>query len=186
LVLSSPEFYPDDAFIDPDEAGLPMAITVVKHKYFDHDANATSAAQPAPQQDFELVGDDESPHKLTTRKDRLGAGAFRDSLLSAYGGACCVTGETSAEVLEAAHIEPYVNAGSNHVQNGLLLRVDIHRLFDAGLLTLDDDFTLRISPRLRSPAYQALNGRRLTLPLDTTARPSVVAIQAHRGAKRRQ
>ena len=68
---------------------------------------------------------------------RLGQGRFRDMLLSAYGGKCAVTGCSIPEVLEAAHIIPYSGDPSDHVCNGLLLRSDIHMLFDAHLIAID-------------------------------------------------
>lgn len=68
--------------------------------------------------------------------------------LGAYGGACVVTGEHSLPVLEAAHIRPYGAEGTHDVPNGLLLRADIHRLFDAGYVTVTPDHQFVVSRRL--------------------------------------
>lgn len=96
---------------------------------------------------------------------RLGQASFRLSVFGAYDGACCVTGTTSPPTLEAAHIRPYSEGGSHEVRNGLLLRVDIHRLFDAGLLTLDENLRLRISAPLKDDStYAALEGHQIESP----------------------
>ncbi len=67
---------------------------------------------------------------------RRGQKKFRDSLLEAYGSHCVVTDCSVPDVLEAAHIFPYQGSDTNKVANGLLLRADIHTLFDSGLLAI--------------------------------------------------
>jgi putative restriction endonuclease len=91
-----------------------------------------------------------------------------------------VTGENSLEVLDAAHIQPYVNRKSNHVQNGLALRTDLHNLFDAGLLTIDDDYRLVVSSRLESEGYATYHGRKVLLPDEAAHGPSREALDVHR------
>lgn len=59
-----------------------------------------------------------------------------------YNHSCCICGEKIVEVLEAAHILEYRSKKSNHVQNGLLLRRDFHRLFDLGLITVIEDYSV--------------------------------------------
>lgn len=81
-------------------------------------------------------------------KPRLGQGAFRLTLTDAYKRRCAITGENTLPVLEAAHIVPYADEGTHDVQNGLLLRADFHKLFDAGLVSVAPDMTIRISPRI--------------------------------------
>src|ERR1039458_7049274 len=68
--------------------------------------------------------------------ERIGQVRFRKELKSVYGNQCCISGCTVAEALDGAHIDPYVGSGSNRPQNGLLLRRDLHALFDAGLLAV--------------------------------------------------
>jgi putative restriction endonuclease len=63
---------------------------------------------------------------------RLGQGTFRIAVTEAYR-ACAVTEEHSLPVLDAAHIQPYVSGGAHDVSNGLLLRADLHRLFDKAI-----------------------------------------------------
>ncbi len=76
-------------------------------------------------------------------KKRRGQPQFRDALLRRYERCCLVTGCELVDVLEAAHIDPYRGEGSNHTGNGLLLRADIHTLFDLDLLGIEPD-SLRV------------------------------------------
>ena len=87
---------------------------------------------------------------------RLGQGAFRLAVTDAYGRACAVTGEHSLPVLDSAHIQPYADGGAHEVSNGLLLRADLHRLYDRGYVTVTPDFEFRVSAALREE-YE--NGR---------------------------
>ena len=83
-----------------------------------------------------------------TVRPRLGQGTFRYALEQAYGQ-CAVTGEHSLPALDAAHIVPYGDGGDHALENGLLLRADIHRLFDRGYVTVTPDYEFRVSRRLR-------------------------------------
>jgi putative restriction endonuclease len=78
------------------------------------------------------------------------------AVLDAYGRRCAVTEEKTLPVLEAAHIRPYADGGGHEVGNGLLLRSDFHTLFDAGYLTIDTDYRLLVSKRLKD---EFSNGR---------------------------
>ena len=82
-------------------------------------------------------------------RPRIGQGAFRLTLTDAYRRRCALTGESTLPVLEAAHIVPYSNEGTHEVRNGILLRADFHKLFDAGLVSVAPDLTIKISPRIR-------------------------------------
>lgn len=90
---------------------------------------------------------------------------FSDSLLEAYASKCCVTGNSEVSVLEGAHILPYRGRQSNKVTNGLLLSVDVHRLFDRFLLGIDpDDFCVHLSPIVSESRYTDLEGSKIILP----------------------
>jgi len=80
---------------------------------------------------------------------RLGQGVFRLAVTKAYGSACAITQEHSLPALEAAHIQPYGGGGEHDVRNGLLLRSDVHRLFDKGYVTVTPDYRVEVSKRLR-------------------------------------
>ncbi len=117
-------------------------------------------------------------------RPRLGQGGFRVSVMDAYGRACAVTTEHSLPVLDAAHIRPYAEHGDHDVRNGLLLRSDIHRLFDRGYVTVTPDRVFKVSPRLRhdyanGKTYYALDGRRILVPGDPRFAPSRDALAWH-------
>lgn len=82
-------------------------------------------------------------------KPRLGQSAFRVLVTEAYKRRCAITGEKTLFALEAAHIVPFSEDHSHSVQNGLLLRADFHRLFDVGLVSITQDFKIKISPKIR-------------------------------------
>ena len=85
--------------------------------------------------------------------------SFRKNILYVYNYACAVTGIKQKEVLEAAHIQTYINEESNKIQNGVCLRVDIHKLFDNGLISIDKDYRVIISSLLETTAYKRIKGR---------------------------
>ena len=112
---------------------------------------------------------------------RRGQPEFRRRLLAAYGGRCAVTGCEAVEVLEAAHISPYRGPDTNSVDNGLLLRADIHTLFDLGLLAVDSaTMTILVAPVLAGTTYGELSDRGLGLPSNLVEGPSSIALDAHR------
>ncbi len=87
---------------------------------------------------------------------RLGQGAFRVLVTEAYGRRCAITGERTLPVLEAAHIKPYSESGPHLVSNGLLLRSDLHILFDEGYVTVTEDLRVQVSGKIKK---QYENGR---------------------------
>ena len=116
---------------------------------------------------------------------RLGQGAFRVLVTDAYHRRCAVTGERTLPVLEAAHIRPYAKDGPHLISNGLLLRSDLHTLFDDGYLTVTEDFRVEVSGRIREEfengrEYYRLHGGRLTvLPESESERPSTEFLRWH-------
>jgi putative restriction endonuclease len=122
IVLSQTVFFDDDQFFRPEDYGLSFPREVVKFKYFDVDSVGDSEVLKSDPKGFQLVTDKSDDYRSQRVKNRKGQAAFRQRILAAYGSKCCVTSETSLEVLEASHIQPYVNRDSNHVQNGLCLR----------------------------------------------------------------
>ncbi|WP_442503823.1 HNH endonuclease [Marinivivus vitaminiproducens] len=111
---------------------------------------------------------------------RQGRPAFRRALLRAYGGRCAISGCAVEPLLEAAHIHPYRGPDTNAAQNGLLLRADIHTLFDLGLITISSSMTISVSSMLASTEYAALDGSKLQLPLQVGDYPSSLALAWHR------
>jgi len=130
-----------------------------------------------------------SPHSIIDAREktlasivrRRGQPEFRHKLLEAYGGRCAITGCNAVETLEAVHILPYRGPETNHVSNGLLLRADIHTLFDLGLLAIDTaTMKVLLAPSLVSTTYGVVAGRSLQLPKDENLRPSKEALDQHR------
>ncbi len=111
---------------------------------------------------------------------RQGQPAFRRALLEAYGGACCVTGVADLSVVETAHIRQYDGPATNIVRNGLPLRADLHTLFDRGLIAIDDEYRVIVSPELNHDGYRGLHGRQISLPPNPVAHPALEALAAHR------
>lgn len=106
---------------------------------------------------------------------RIGQGEFRAELLRTYGLSCAVTGPCPAEAIDAAHIEPFAQHQAHSVESGLLLRSDIHRLFDAGSLAINPDTrTVELSAELLNyAAYRDLQGQQITQsPSDAALRAS--------------
>lgn len=108
---------------------------------------------------------------------RLGQGAFRVIVTDAYERRCSITGEKVLPVLEAAHIRSLAQDGPNRVQNGLLLRSDLHTLFDRGYMTVGSDLRLEVSRRLHEDFdngrdYYALHGNPLRMPPRSDFRPA--------------
>ena len=117
-------------------------------------------------------------------RQRLGQGAFRLLVTDAYGRRCAVTKEKALPVLQAAHIQPVSQGGRHLVSNGLLLRSDVHTLFDRGYVTITPDYQFRASRRLRSEfhngeEYFAMEGTELWLPPNATDRPRPEFLQWH-------
>jgi len=111
-------------------------------------------------------------------KRRLGQGLFRVMTLENYRGTCCITGETTAPVIEAAHIQPVAKGGLHRLDNGLALRADMHILYDRGLISVDPQFRIRVSSRIRElyhngTVYYKHDGQELqSLPDDHALRPN--------------
>ena len=87
--------------------------------------------------------------KPVLTKVRLGQSAFRVLVTDAYNRKCAISGEKTLPVLEAAHIKPYAESGPHFISNSLLLRSDLHKLFDTGYLTVTKDLKVEVSKRIK-------------------------------------
>lgn len=117
-------------------------------------------------------------------RPRLGQGAFRVLVTEAYARRCAVTAEKTLPALEAAHIRPYAIGGDHAPANGILLRRDIHSLFDLGYVTITPDLRFEVSRRIREEyedgrAYYALHGKQIALPVRAESRPEPAALEWH-------
>lgn len=136
---------------------------------------------------LDLVAEDSSRYgspALVT--PRLGQGLFSLGVRDAYKGACAVTHEHSSPVLEAAHIYPYARGGEHRIDNGILLRRDLHRLFDLGYVTVTTDYKFRVGSRLRKEfdngrCYYDLDKQPISIPADPSLRPQKEFLEWHEG-----
>jgi putative restriction endonuclease len=124
--------------------------------------------------------EDQRRRVLATIVRRQGQPAFRQALMEAYGGRCAVTGCEIRALLEAAHIIPFGGVATNLTSNGLLLRADIHTLFDLGLLAVSDAFKVTLSSSLKGSDYEQLEGKSIWLPQAQADQPSKAALAHHR------
>nr|WP_243853084.1 HNH endonuclease signature motif containing protein [Luteibacter anthropi] len=108
---------------------------------------------------------------------RQGQPTFRRQLLDAYERRCAVTGCDVELVLEAAHIAPYFGAESNSVSNGLLLRADIHTLFDLGKLKIAPSGCVEIHDEIQGSIYAQYRNVYIRLPSNPLLHPSQAALQ---------
>lgn len=112
---------------------------------------------------------------------RRGQKRFRDSLLQEFGCKCVITSTDDGETLEAAHIKPYSNRGATAVANGLLVRSDIHTLFDLHLISIDPD-SLKVfcGKRIRSSrTYGQYHGASSLLARIPKIKTDLVALREH-------
>jgi putative restriction endonuclease len=137
--------------------------------------------------DFQLkniIEDRQRYGKEQIIKPRLGQGSFRVNVTDAYKRSCAVTGERALPVLEAAHIKPFFENGPHMVQNGLLLRSDLHRLFDKGYMTLTTKLDVEVSWRIKEEFdngeyYYTLHGKKMSHPAHLYDLPEKKFIEWH-------
>lgn len=115
---------------------------------------------------------------------RLGQGTFRALITDEYERRCAISGEKALPVLEAAHIRPVADGGAHDASNGLLLRSDIHRLYDLGYVTVAPDLSFRVSRRLKDEfdngePYYPLAGQKIREPRSEWARPQRELLEWH-------
>lgn len=179
ILILQPTFFPPDAWIsqprdwpDRTETSKRYDLTAGEGMRVWEECLERAAHLPAQLgSSLSVVAGPSGPRygSLGPVAPRLGQGSFRVAVTDAYGRACAVTGEHSLPALEAAHIRSYAMDGPHEVRNGLLLRADLHRLFDKGYLTVTPDYRLEVSRRLRADysngrSYYPLHGSRLQLP----------------------
>ncbi len=118
-------------------------------------------------------------------KPRLGQGGFRTIVTEAYNRRCAMTGEKTLPVLQASHIKPYSKQGPHAANNGLLLRQDIHTLFDRRYMTINENSVIEVSRLIKEAYgngrdYYALHGKSLSnIPNKVDERPSQEFLLCH-------
>ncbi len=178
IVMKNLIFFEDDEFISDKELGVDFPSQIVKIKYFD-EAVSYIRHTVTHLEEYKLVGESTLPRKTTAQKQRVGQSIFRRTIFNAYDGKCAITGETCTDLLEAAHIEPYKSEKSNHIQNGILMRVDFHKLFDAGLMTINSNYEILFSSLFLSSPYLIYQNKKIYLPINKNEHPSSSALEFH-------
>jgi len=118
-------------------------------------------------------------------KVRLGQGAFRVLVTDAYTRRCSISGEKTLPVLEAAHIQPYSEFGPHLISNGILLRSDLHKLFDGGYVTITTDYKVEVSKRIKEEFengkdYYKYHGNSIDfLPKKDLDKPGLIYLDWH-------
>lgn len=202
IMLRDPIFFPEEDSYSPPPGWAYSLVQgkgyedITEHEHADY--FAPIASRVLKQGPGEAITDDENAVTATWEhhgpmfgearptRHRLGQEAFKLALLDAYDGQCAITGQRVPPVLEAAHIHPVAQGGLHRLDNGLLLRSDVHRLFDRGYLSVSPNLEVRVSPQLRenypdAEVYTALEGRPVTVPGEKADRPSRGALGWHLG-----
>jgi len=186
ILLVQPTFFPEEAWIrqpsdwaEPTVSGAEYDLTVGEGRRIWEQCQERAVAVSRPSLPLPLVSGPTGPRYGVPRlvEPRLGQGTFRVSVTDAYGRACAATGEHSLPALEAVHIRAFAEDGPHDVRNGLLLRADLHRLFDKGYVTVTSGHRLEVSPRLRGDysngkSYYPLHGQPLRLPDNPADHPA--------------
>lgn len=170
------------------EFGLTFPKEVVKFKTFNHPPLqltkvATKQINISDDEDDLIPPDEEDARKRIKASivRRQGQPQFRQSLLTEYEGKCAITGCDVSDALEAAHITPYMGEQTNTVQNGLLLRADIHTLFDLGKIAISpNDFRIILHRDLRDGHYGTFHLKMISVPKNKSSWPSIYALEKHK------
>jgi putative restriction endonuclease len=187
-ILTEPFFWPRDLWIPVPDSFSPNIVvgkgyvtdTEEGRRLWDAVSARLTAMPAAPRP---ASGDRFGAPVLM--RQRLGQGAFRLAVTDGYGRRCAVSGEKTLPILDAAHIRSYADGGEHELSNGLLLRTDIHRLFDLGYVTITERQTFAVSERLKADFdngvhYYAMQGTELAPPRRGFAPPSPEALRWHR------
>lgn len=187
-ILAQPVFLPEEAWLPVPSS---WSRQIVVGKQFTTDDREGMALWEGFQEHLvnaNVSGLGERPQarygEPTLIQPRLGQGAFRVAVTDAYERKCAVTGGRTLPVLDAAHIKPYAIGGEHEVRNGLLLRTDIHTLFDIGYVTISTDGKFEVSNRIKDDyengrEYYGMAGRKIFSPKNEMLQPSKDFIEWH-------
>lgn len=168
IILKDAVYFSDRGFLKAEELGTTFANGIQKFKYLTGIAHEADIGASLAVKEYLW------PNLISHRR-KIASGAFRDSLLEIYGR-CVITGTDYPLVLKAAHINPDFQEAENP-QNGLLLRSDINTLYEANLLTVDQDYRVKLSRILENTSYENLEGKEVYLPSDPNLYPSREALK---------
>ena len=159
----------------PGPAGGPQVEEEPLGDTADSTTNLDKAAEGTT--DTRLDGEN---RQIVAIKTRRGQPEFRSRLLRAYCGICAISGSAVEPLLEAAHIVPHAVETNYTISNGLLLRADLHTLFDLHLIAIDASRCVAVSQSLKSTEYAQYRGRPLSsLPSEPDHQPSRDQLKRH-------
>ena len=185
-ILTQPFFLPEDRWIQVPQSWSPNIVKFKRYSTEDSEgldlweklSRELAIAHPDEKTPAEQLG------KPRIIRPRLGQGAFRSEVVDAYGRRCAVTQERTLPALDAAHIRPYSEGGQHEISNGLLLRRDIHSLFDRGYVTVTPDLRFEVSKKIREQFengshYYSLNGSKVYVPEKPLPIPETEILEWH-------
>ncbi len=187
-ILTQPFFFDEEDWLPVPQSFAPNIVSFKTYNTGDADGLALWEAVNDRLSRVQFPGlSDERPERYGAPqliRPRLGQGAFRVLVTDIYQRRCAVTQERTLPALEAAHIRPYGEGGAHEAHNGLLLRRDIHSLFDAGYVTVTPDLDFEVSRRIKEEFdngrhYYALHGQKISTPHEATQRPDPEALSWH-------
>lgn len=177
IILEQPFFLPEEKWI-PAPSDWKGSIQSGKHYDLSIEPGHTIARQLQwTNVSSQLIREEPSRYgEPTLVLPRLGQGAFRVLVTDAYERHCAISGEKILPVLDAAHIKSYKEGGEHLITNGVLLRQDIHTLFDKGYLTITPEYRVEVSHRLKDEFdngkdYFRFHGQQISLPRKPVDRP---------------
>jgi putative restriction endonuclease len=191
VLITEPVFFPEHGWVADAEGWAP---NVVQGKTFDLSdgegsriwlqalgRSARRASGPSIIADLP-IGSGYGP--AMSVRPRLGQRSFRIAVLDSYARKCAVTSERTLPALEAAHIRDYRDVEEHTISNGILFRADIHKLFDAGYVTVTPDYYFEVSHRIKEEFengrdYYKLHGTEIRLPANPAHKPLADALTWH-------
>lgn len=187
-ILTQPFFLPESRWIKVPGSWAPNIVSFRGYSTDDEEGRKLWDAVQASSTASTVTGFSDSEQARYGEpilvKPRLGQGAFRVLVTDSYRRRCAVSGERTLPALDAAHIMPFANGGEHEATNGILLRRDIHSLFDAGYVTITPQLKFEASPRIREEFengrhYYELHGQTISVPENPRNAPDMSALKWH-------
>lgn len=191
-VLTQPFFLDESRWFPPPQSWSKNIVSFTSYGTDTAEGAALwEAVQDAAVAADPVLGLAESPSRFgepVLIKPRLGQGAFRLLVTDLYGRRCAITKERTLPALEAAHIRPYAEGGEHSPSNGILMRRDIHSLFDQGYVTITPDHRFEVSRRIREEFengrhYYELDGSSVAIPSIASQQPDKSALAWHNNSR---
>jgi putative restriction endonuclease len=186
-ILTQPFFWPEERWIPVPESWAPNIVSFKGYSTNEPDGLRLWEAVQNGMQIETNVGFAEEQARYgepTLVLPRLGQGAFRILVTDSYHRKCAISGEKTLPALDAAHIRPFADGGTHEASNGVLMRRDIHSLFDAGYVTITPELRFEVSQRIREEFsngrhYYELHGQPIAVPENPRLQPDRSAMRWH-------